>query len=372
MRKLKKITASICLAATLMLSPVASLPTVDNTITVEAATKKITSMTSKEIASKLKSAGFPVKNIITYTSKTDPNGLLGRPNQYTSKTSFADNRLEQNPNDDPNGGTIEVFKTKADATKRKKYIESVTEGLSFLQSYIYQYDNVLIRLSYDLTPSQVKVYTTAFKAMQNGKTPTYPVTVKLNKKSATLKVNQKITLKLTGAKSKVKWTSSNKSVATVSSSGVVTAKKKGSATITATYNNKKYTCKITVKSSSNTTKPTQTKLLDVELIYFDEPLVAFEIKNTSSKTVSIDQYMMVSDDYDDYLLSLIDSDTLESITEQKIAPNKTALVYFSVVTGDPVFISDSQLLFTFHVNNTKYACLLNDSGQVLATQEVNE
>lgn len=364
MRKFKKITASICLAATLMLSPVASLPTVNNTITVEAATKKITSMTSKEIASKLKSAGFPLKNVITYTSKTDPNGLLGRPNQYTSKTSFADNRLEQE-NDDPNGGTIEVFKTKADATKRKKYIESVTEGLSFLQSYIYQYDNVLIRLSYDLTPSQVKVYTTAFKAMQNGKTPTYPVTVKLNKKSATLKVNQKITLKLTGAKSKVKWTSSNKSVAIVSSSGVVTAKKKGSATITATYNNKKYTCKITVKSSSNATKPNQSQLLDVKLTFFDAPLVAFDIKNTSSKPVTINPYMLVTDDYDNYLLELIDEDSLEPISKLTIAPNKTSIVYFAVTNNDAVFLTDSHLFFTFDFNNTEYGCLLTGSGNVL-------
>lgn len=49
---------------------------------------------------------------------------------------------------------------------------------------------------------------------------------KINKKKATLKVGQTLQLKVTGTKRKVKWTSSKKSVATVSSKGRVKAKKK--------------------------------------------------------------------------------------------------------------------------------------------------
>lgn len=74
---------------------------------------------------------------------------------------------------------------------------------------------------------------------------------KISKKKATLKVGQSLQLKITGTKGKVKWTSSKKSVATVSSRGLVKAKKKGSATITAKIGKKKYICKITVKKSSN-------------------------------------------------------------------------------------------------------------------------
>ena len=74
---------------------------------------------------------------------------------------------------------------------------------------------------------------------------------KINKKKATLKVGQTLQLKVTGTKGKVKWTSSKKSVATVSSKGRVKAKKKGSATITAKIGKKKYTCKVTVKNASN-------------------------------------------------------------------------------------------------------------------------
>lgn len=74
---------------------------------------------------------------------------------------------------------------------------------------------------------------------------------KINKKKVTLKVGQTLQLKVTGTKGKVKWTSSKKSVATVSSKGRVKAKKKGSATITAKIGKKKYTCKVTVKNASN-------------------------------------------------------------------------------------------------------------------------
>lgn len=83
-------------------------------------------------------------------------------------------------------------------------------------------------------------------------TPAVPIseaaTVKINKSKLTLEAGKTAALKISGTKQKVKWKSSNKSVATVGlNSGKVTAKKKGAATITATVNKKKYTCKVTVK-----------------------------------------------------------------------------------------------------------------------------
>lgn len=70
---------------------------------------------------------------------------------------------------------------------------------------------------------------------------------KLNKKKVTLKVGKAVKLKLKNAKGKIKWSSSNKSVATVSKKGKVKAKKAGSAKITAKSAGKKYICRVTVK-----------------------------------------------------------------------------------------------------------------------------
>lgn len=71
--------------------------------------------------------------------------------------------------------------------------------------------------------------------------------VKLNKTKVTLYVGKSVQLKVKGTTKKVTWKSSNKKVATVTSKGKVTAKKKGKATITAKVSGKKYTCKVTVK-----------------------------------------------------------------------------------------------------------------------------
>ncbi len=70
--------------------------------------------------------------------------------------------------------------------------------------------------------------------------------IKISKTQFTMATGTNYTLKVSGTKSTIKWSTSNKSIATVASNGKVTAKKKGSATITATVASKKYTCKLTV------------------------------------------------------------------------------------------------------------------------------
>ena len=55
--------------------------------------------------------------------------------------------------------------------------------------------------------------------------------IKISKKTAALTVGKTLQLKVSGTKLKVTWSSSNKSVASVTQKGKVTAKKKGTATI---------------------------------------------------------------------------------------------------------------------------------------------
>jgi flagellar hook assembly protein FlgD len=79
-------------------------------------------------------------------------------------------------------------------------------------------------------------------------------TVKISKSKAILEVDATLKLKLSSADSKVIWKSSKKSIASVASSGVVTAKTEGMATITATFNDTDYSCTVTVVDSNKVVK----------------------------------------------------------------------------------------------------------------------
>lgn len=72
--------------------------------------------------------------------------------------------------------------------------------------------------------------------------------VKISKKSYRLVKGASLQLKLTGTKKKANWTTSKRSVATVTQKGKVSAKKKGTATITAKIGKKKYNCRIYVET----------------------------------------------------------------------------------------------------------------------------
>lgn len=84
----------------------------------------------------------------------------------------------------------------------------------------------------------------------------------ITKKNIRLKVGDQYALSIKGNSQKVKWSTSDKSIATVSSGGVVIAKKTGQATIRAKISSKTLSCKVIVsrKTVSNPTPapPTQT------------------------------------------------------------------------------------------------------------------
>lgn len=98
--------------------------------------------------------------------------------------------------------------------------------------------------------AQIKVTVTG---KNNKKKSTYVkvkvkyVSLVLNKKKASLKVGKRLTLTAkVSPKKKVKWSSSNRKVATVSSKGVVKGIKAGTARVTASVGNKKVSCLVKV------------------------------------------------------------------------------------------------------------------------------
>jgi len=107
----------------------------------------------------------------------------------------------------------------------------------------------------------IKAGTSNIIAKVGNKKYTCKVTVeapKISKQSLSLKVGASSTLKITGTKAKIRWKTSNKAVATVSSKGKVVAKKAGKVTISAQINGKSISCKVTVANATPT--PTATPI----------------------------------------------------------------------------------------------------------------
>ncbi len=82
------------------------------------------------------STTVPTANLTgTVTAENDPNHLLGRPHEYTSKVTFSDSWVPAvqvtgaDPGDVERGGAIEAFANPADAEARAAYIRGVAESL---------------------------------------------------------------------------------------------------------------------------------------------------------------------------------------------------------------------------------------------------
>lgn len=108
------------------------------------------------------------------TEAGDPNHLLGRPGQYTSKITFTDTRINSSDvdgldkDDVQRGGAVEVFTSPADAKARAAYIQGIVKSLPALLEYDYVHGPVVVRVSKLLPPSQAAEYDKAAAVFGDG------------------------------------------------------------------------------------------------------------------------------------------------------------------------------------------------------------
>lgn len=105
--------------------------------------------------------------------------------------------------------------------------------------------------------------------------------ISLSRKSVTLKVGKKYKLRVKNTKKKIKWKSKNKRIATVSSKGVVKARKVGKTKVYARVSGKKFYCKIVVKRVKKVSGTTQKTPLPTST-----PTVAPTVAPTAVPTVT--------------------------------------------------------------------------------------
>lgn len=120
---------------------------------------------AESLLTELKEKNSNLDKIQAFTAETDPNEKLGRPGNYISKADFSDTRLDQEGSEYLVGGTLETFSSKEDCKKRAEYLNKMNDpsiGFLALNQYVYQYDEVLLRVDYDLTPEQADEYKNQF------------------------------------------------------------------------------------------------------------------------------------------------------------------------------------------------------------------
>ena len=100
---------------------------------------------------------------------SDPNHLLGRPGNYTSRATFTVPGVAvpgTDAQDCGRGGCVEGWPDQASAKTRADYIANI--GKSFPAAVEYQYvrrDGLLLRVARDATPTQAKKVGQAFLAL---------------------------------------------------------------------------------------------------------------------------------------------------------------------------------------------------------------
>ncbi|MFD7558864.1 hypothetical protein ACFV9E_30560 [Streptomyces sp. NPDC059835] len=163
------LTAATAITAALLAAcssaPGTPKPVSSGQATATSSTTPATSESDATSAFAVVSATVPSAKIgTTVTAESDPNHLLGRPHQYTSKVTFTDGRIPaadtdgKTPDDLALGGSIESFSNAADAKARADYIQAATSSLPMLTEYHYLHGTTLIRVTHLLTPTQAADY----------------------------------------------------------------------------------------------------------------------------------------------------------------------------------------------------------------------
>lgn len=145
-------------------------------------------------------------------------------------------------------------------------------------------------------------------------------TIKLNKKAISLYVGKTQKLKVTGTKARVKWSSTEPSIAKVGKSGIVTAVSSGRVTIKAKVGKKVMSCKVTVKEKINRLAYEDSSIR----VYFtglkkgtypDELIACLTIENITDNNITVN-----SD------TSSVNDAMVEGTLYQDLSPHKKAYV----------------------------------------------
>ncbi len=206
--------------------------------------------------------------------------------------------------------------------------------------------------------------------------------IKLKNSKVTLTVGQSKTLKVLNTKKKIKWTTSNKKIVTVSKKGKIKAKKKGTCKIYARVGKKKLTCKVTVKPKKKEKKKTTTNKNKYAnnvtwKSYGTDDGVVILVKNNYSYTVGVDIDCLFYDSNGNLLEKSSDSNyALESGRECALfAWNSssnwsTHKINLKVLDAKNIITNAPKINTTFNVGNENVMIKAKNNGIKVFSTEI--
>ena len=117
-----------------------------------------------DVVNAFKKDGLPIGDQLVYTVENDPDKLMGRPGQYTSKVNFVDTTEQENMKVEIlHGGSVEMFDNNDDAKNRFNYISKIAKSSPVFDEYDYVQGKILLRLSKNLPSNHAKKYEDTLK-----------------------------------------------------------------------------------------------------------------------------------------------------------------------------------------------------------------
>lgn len=136
-----------------------SLPQDEDEDEVTVGQLKFDNITEQNVIDALQESELPIGEVEIFTEETDPENLLGAPEQYIGKAIWEDLRIEQTESI-YRGGRVEVFFSEEDLQIR---MDAVSETVN---DFIFTHKNIIVYLDSDLTEEQVEEYEQVIKALE--------------------------------------------------------------------------------------------------------------------------------------------------------------------------------------------------------------
>jgi hypothetical protein len=110
-----------------------------------------------DLIKRFKAENLPLGQLEFFNAKSDPQQLLGKPNQYTEKAIWKTTEKMVH--------TVEAFANETDAQARKSAIEAAAQAGTEPAGFVYAHKNILLRLHHEMLPGTAERYAWELKSL---------------------------------------------------------------------------------------------------------------------------------------------------------------------------------------------------------------